>query len=152
MSRVLPWTGLAGVLAYTVSAALFTLGFFLALPGPDGLGAPFVVSTCRFGHVLPFAGTSLPGQGDSSGLALAADAVLVALIFLAIERVARRTAGIASALGALVILALWGYLAAGQTTDRVLSWVAILAIAAAVGCAYAWRSSMRARLSSDRKR
>ena len=152
MSRVLTWMGLWGVVAYAMLAALFTLGFFLALPGPDGLGAPFVASTCRFGPVMPFAGTSLPGQCESSGVALAADAALVALIFLAIERVARRTAGIASALGALVILALWGYLAAGQTTNRALSWVAILAIAAAVGCAYAWRRSRRARLSSDRKR
>ena len=101
---------------------------------------------------MPFAGSNVPGQCESSGLALAADAVLVALIFLAIDRVARRTAGTASALGALVILTLWGYLATGQTTNRVLSWVAILAIAAAVGCAYAWRRSPRARLSSGQKR
>ena len=152
MSGVLTWTGLASVLAYAVLAALFTLGFFLALPGPDGLGAPFVASTCRLGLVMPFGGSGAPGQCESSWLALAADAALVALIFLAIDRLARRIADIVSALGALVLLALWGYLAAGQTTDRVLSWVAILATAAAVGCAYAWRRTPRPRLSSDRKR
>ena len=152
MSRVLTWTGLAGVLAYAVLAALFTLGFFFALPGPDGLGAPFVASTCRFGPVMPFGGSDVSGQCESSRLALAADAVVVALIFLALDRVARRTAGIVSALGAFVFLALWGYLAAGQTTNRVLSWAAILATAAGVGCAFAWRRPPRARLSSDRKR
>ena len=34
MSRVLAWTGLAGVLAYAVLAALFTLGFFSPCPAP----------------------------------------------------------------------------------------------------------------------
>jgi hypothetical protein len=118
-------------------AALFTLVFTIALPGPDGLGAPLITSTCLPGPPqMPFGGTNTLPACDSSLVALVVDAVILALIFVVVARVAGRTTGTAFAFGALLAVLGWAYLAAGSRSDRMVAWSGSLLIGALLAIIY----------------